>query len=160
MSQRNLDQGWCLGKRLIDIAGSFGTNGSSTPLAASVKGLGFGYAWSLAASAMALKGTPTDSPVTTTAGIVRSTTGTFVITMEDPYADINVFSTDLQVASASANWAQPGPTAAVGVSNQAPNLTVFVINSSGSLQDIAAATFSRVHFFCQFRDSTVQFGKP
>lgn len=156
MANRNLDTSYVIGKRLIDIAGSFGTNGSSSPAASSVKGLGFGYAPS--AGVMAVKGS---SPgVTTTAGVVRSTTGTYVITPEDTFQDVNVFSTDLQVASASANWAQPGPIANTAVANQAPNLTIFVINSSGSLQDVAANASSRVHFFIQFRDSTVQFQKP
>jgi len=156
MANRNLDTSYCFGKRLIDIAGSFGTNGASNPVAANVKGLGFGYAPQN--GTMAVKGS---SPgVTTTAGIVRSATGTYVITPEDPFADLNVVSCDLQVASASANWAQPGPVANLAVSNQAPNVTLFVINSSGSLQDIAANASSRVHFFMQFRDSTVQFQKP
>ena|SRR5579859_4200160 len=159
MASRNFDTGWCIGKRLIDVSGSFGTNGSSNPVAANVKGLGFGYA--PVAGAYALQTTiPVRPGITTTPGIVRSTTGTYVLTLDDSYLDVNFFSTDLQVASASANWAQPGPIANVNVANQAPNVTIFVINSAGTLQDVAAGANSRVHFFLQMRDSTVGFSKP
>lgn len=160
MASRNLDQSWCFGKRLVDIAGSFGTNGASSPAASSVKGLGFGYAPNDQTGAMQAKANSSISPMTTTPGVVHSATGTYVITAEDSYSDVNVFSCDLQVASASANWAQPGPIAATATANQAPNVTIFVINSSGTPQDIASATSSRVHFFLQMRDSTVQFAKP
>lgn len=160
MCSRNLDTGWCIGKRLIDIAGSFGTNGSSTPAATSVKGLGFGYAPSDTTGVMAAKANSTNSPITTTPGVVRSTTGTYVVTVEDTFRDLNVLSCDLQVASASANWAQPGPVASLAAATAAPNFTLFVINSSGATQDIASGASSRVHFFAQFSDSTVQFGKP
>jgi hypothetical protein len=159
MANRNFDQGWTVGKRLIEIAGSFGTNGASNPVAANVKGLGFGYA--PMAGVMALQTTiPVRPGITTTPGIVHAALGTYTITFDDAYTDLNVFSCDLQVAALSANWAQPGPTANLGVSGSAPNVQVFVINSSGTGQDIAAATFSRVHFFVQFRDSNVQFSKP
>lgn len=157
MANRNYDTSWTVGKRLIELAGSFGTNGGSNPAASSVKGLGFGYAPGAGGVMQAKASSP---GITTTAGIVRSATGTYVLTPEDSYLDVNAFSCDLQVASASANWAQPGPIANTAVANQAPNLTMFVINSSGTPQDIASGANSRVHFFIQFRDSTVQFSKP
>jgi hypothetical protein len=159
MSNRNFDTSWTIGKRLIDIAGSFGTNSASNPVAANVKGLGFGYA--PVAGVMTLQATvPVRPGITTTPGIVHSALGTYVVTLDDSYTDYTVFSCDLQVAAASANWAQPGPIANTNVSGQAPNFTIFVINSSGTGQDIAPATSSRVHFFIQMRDSSVQFSKP
>jgi hypothetical protein len=159
MANRNFDTGWTIGKRLIDITGSFGTNGASNPVAANVKGFGFGYA--PVGNVMTLQTSiPVRPGITTTPGIVRSATGTYVITLDDSYLDHQVFSCDLQVASASANWAQPGPIANMGVSGQAPNFTVIVINSSGTPQDVAANANSRVHFFIQLRDSTTQFAKP
>lgn len=159
MSNRNYDTSWTIGKRLIDISGSFGTNGASSPVAANVKGLGFGYAPT--AGAMALQATiPVRPGITTTPGIVRSTTGTYVVTPDDTYIECTSFSTDLQVASNSANWSQPGPIANMNVSGQAPNFTIFVINGSGTLQDIAANASSRVNFTIQMRDSTTGYGKP
>ena len=159
MANRNFDTSWTVGKRLIEIGGSFGTNGSAQIVAANVKGLGFGFA--PVAGAMAAQTIiPVRPGITTTPGIVWTTPGQYVITLDDSYTECNYFSADLQVAAPSANWAQPGPIANLAVSGQAPNFTVFVINSSGAGQNIAAGASSRVHFFVQLRDSSVQFSKP
>jgi len=156
MSNRRFDSSWVIGARLIEIMGSFGTNGSSNPVAANVKGLGFGYA--PIAGVMTLQ--PTARPgISGTPGITHAATGTYLVTFDDSYQDLIYAGADLMVASASANWAQPGPFSA-GVSQTASNVQFFIINSSGSGQDIAAATYSRVEFECVFRDSTFQFGKP
>jgi len=156
MAQRRFDSSWVIGAGLIEIMGSFGTNGSNNPVAANVKGMGFGYA--PIAGVMTLQSSARPG-ISGTPGVVHSATGTYVVTFDDTYADLLYAGADLMVASASANWAQPGPFSA-GVSQTASTCTFFVINSSGAGQDIAAATYSRVEFECIFRNSSVQFGRP
>lgn len=156
MSNRRFDSSWVIGARLIEIMGSFGTNGSNAPVAANVKGLGFGYA--PIAGVMTLQATARPG-ISGTPGITHTATGTYLVTFDDSYLDLIYAGADLMVASASANWAQPGPFS-VGVSQVASTTTFFVINSSGSGQDLAAATYSRLEFECVFRDSSVQFGRP
>ena len=156
MANRRFDSSWVIGARLIEIMGSFGTNGSSAPVAASVKGLGFGYA--PIAGVMTLQSSARPG-ISGTPGITHTATGTYLVTFDDSYQDLIYAGADLMVASASANWAQPGPFSS-GVSQTASTASFFVINSSGSGQDIAAATYSRIEFECVFRDSTVQFNKP
>jgi hypothetical protein len=138
MANRNLDTAWTFGKRIIEVTGSFGPNGGSNPLSSSFKGKGW-----------------RDK----TGGVVRTGTGTFVVTFDDPFLDINGLSVDLQVPSAQGNWAQPGPITNVGATS-APTVTIFTVNSSGTAVDISAAANTAVFFTVTFRDSTVGFSKP
>lgn len=158
MANRNADHPWTIGKRTFDIVGSFGTNGSSAVVAANVKGLGFGYA--PVAGVMTLQSTiPVRPGISTTPGIVFSTTGTYVVTLDDSYLDCLAFIVSLQSASGTANTVQGGPIANLGVSGQAPNFTIYTI-TSGSPANIAANASSRVNFHIQLRDSTTGFSKP
>lgn len=136
MSNRNLDTSWTLGKRIIEITGSFAVNGSSNPVTTTFKGQG----WRNTA-------------------LTRTATGTYVGTLDDTYQDCNGFSVDLQVPAAAGNWAQPGPITNLGTSSR-PTFTIFTVNSSGVATDIAAAANTAVFFTLVMRDSTVGFTKP
>lgn len=136
MANRNLDTGWTLGKRIVEITGSFAVNGASNPTAASLKGQGF------------RKVPP-----------VHTATGTYVVTLDDNWQDCNGFSVDLQVPAAAGNWAQPGPITSLGASSP-PTFTIFTVNSSGVALDISAAANTAVFFTIVLRDSTVGFSKP
>jgi hypothetical protein len=138
VANRNLDTAWTYGKRIIEITGFFACNGASNPVASSFKGKGW-----------------RDK----TGGVVHTATGTYVLTVDDPYLDVNGFSVDLQVPSAQGNWAQPGPVANLGATT-APNVTIFTVNSSGVATDLGPATNLGVFFTITFRDSTVGFSKP
>lgn len=160
MADRNFDQGYTIGKRLIEIAGSFvPLTGAGTVVASTVKGLGFGYAPNNA-GVMALQPNLVTKPWTTTPGIVRTGTGVYTITLEDRYLDCNCFSADLAVpAGGSALWAQPNePIANLGSTTAAIVATLTIVNASGTPTDAAAS--SRIHFFLQLRDSTTQRVKP
>jgi hypothetical protein len=147
MSNRNGDAGLTMGKRLWYIQGSFETNGSSNPPTATLKGFGF-----------------------TAVPPVHTATGTYLVTMDDNYQDLNAMGCDLQVTGASPNWVQPSAVQGLGVQfvGPGPNLTkptvqLITINASGVAVDIArdgVNGYSRVHFFFCFRDSTVQYAKP
>lgn len=150
MSNRNADAGLTLGKRLWYIQGCFETNGTSNPPTNTIRGSGF-----------------------TKVPPVRTGAGTFLVTLDDMYQDLNAAGTDLQVPSASANWSQIAAVAGLaapvgGVANASPQTTpvtiqIITINSAGTPTDVAidaANHNSRVHFFFCFRDSTVQFNKP
>lgn len=162
MSNRNLDQSYCVGKRLIDIMGSFvPLTGAGTVVASTIKGLGFGYAPN-SSGVMVLRGlTGGNNPVPkSTPGVVRTGTGVYTITFEDVYADCIDAGCDLAVpAGGSALWVQPvEPVTNLNTAFTAPTLTMTIINSSGTPTDAAGS--SRIYFRCTFRDSTVQFFKP
>jgi hypothetical protein len=165
MANRNFDQGYCIGKRLIDIAGSFfALTGGGTVAASSVKGLGFGYAPT--AGVMTKQAAPVRPGITSTPGIVRTSTGLYTITLDDSYRDINILSCDLGAPSTgSALWTQPvEPWTNTGVlgaaAGVAPSVQVLIINASGSPSDPGSSNAFRVHFFVQCEDSSVQFQKP
>lgn len=134
MANRNFDFAWTLGKRIVNIEGSFDTNGASNPVAP--KGQGFRKV-----------------------GIVHAATGQYTVTMDDPYLDLNAWGADLQVNAASPNWAQVGPVTNLGTASPVV-VTIFTINSAGTAVDVAAGANSRVAFFLTFRDSTVGQNKP
>ena len=157
MANRNLDQSWTFGKRIVEISGSFGTNAAGAIVASAVKGLGFGY--SPVNGTMTLKSAASPG-VSSTPGIVRTTNGTYTVTLEDPYQDLIVAACDLQVNAASANWAQPGPLTNTATAGVAPTITFFTINGTGNNIDVAQNTNSRVMFTLILRDSTVQYSKP
>lgn len=163
MANRNFDQGYVIGKRLIDIMGSFiALTGSGTITASSVKGLGFGFA--PVAGVMKAQTAPVRAGITSTPGIARTGTGLYGVTLDDSYRDINFVSADLGApVSGSGLWAQPVEPwtntgalgAAVGI---APTVQFLIINSSGTPTD--ASGTMRMHFAIQCEDSTVQFSKP
>jgi hypothetical protein len=161
MSTRNYDTGWCVGKRLIDISGNFvPLTGAGTVVASTVKGFGFGYA--------PVNGVMTLRPLTggnnpvpkSTPGIVRSSTGLYAITFEDPYIDIVYFGVDLAAPSTgTALWAQPvEPVTGINTAFTAPTLSVLIVNNAGTPTDAAANM--RIYFDVVFRDSTAFFQKP
>lgn len=159
MANRNFQTSWVIGERIVDIAGSFvPLTGAGTVVASTVRGLGFGYAPS--AGVMTLFGNvSTKSFLTTTPGIVRTGTGLYTVTLEDPYIEAKAVGCDLAVASASPNWAQPiEPIANLASSTAAPVISIQIINASGSAVD--ASSGGRLHFFVSLRDSTTQFQKP
>ena len=85
MANRRFDSSWVIGARLVEIMGSFGTNGSSAPVAASVKGLGFGYA--PIAGVMTLQSSARPG-ISGTPGITHTATGTYLVTFDDSYQDL------------------------------------------------------------------------
>jgi hypothetical protein len=165
MSNRNFDQGYTIGKRLIDVAGSFVplTSSTGTIVASKVKGLGFGYA--PIAGVMTLQ-TSARSGITSTPGVAHPSGGLYTLTFDDSYREINVISCDLAApSSGSALWSQPvEPWTNTGVlgaaAGIAPSIQLLTINSSGSPTDVGTPNAFRLHFFVQFEDSTVQFQKP
>lgn len=160
MANRQFQNGYVIGERIIDLVGSFvPLTGAGTVLASKVTGLGFGYAPSGNPGIMTLQPRIAQSPLTSTPGILRTGTGLYTITFEDNYLEMVGVSVDLAVAAASANWAQAlEPIANIASSTLAPTLSLQIINSSGTAVDSAANC--RLHFFIRFRDSTTRYGKP
>lgn len=161
MANKNFDQGFCIGKRLIEIAGSFiPLTGAGTVVASNVKGFGFGYAPNSAGVMTLQPNVASKSFLTTTPGIVRTGTGLYTVTLEDNYLDVNLFSADLAAPVAgSALWAQPvEPVANLGSSTAAPVFSILIVNASGTPTDAAANM--RMYFALQMRDSTTQRVKP
>ena len=166
MANRNFDTGWTIGKRLVDITGSFIplTTNTGTILATGVKGLGFGFAPVGSPGVMAKQTSPVRPGITSAPGITHPSTGLYTITLDDAYRDINFLSSDLSAAvTGSALWTQPVEpwtnTGVLGAANGiAPTVQFLIINSSGSPTDASAAM--RLNFYIQLEDSTVQFGKP
>lgn len=159
MANRNMDQSWCLGKRLIDLAGNFvPLTGAGIVLASAVRGFGFGYAPTN--GVMTLQPRLTSSPLTSTPGILRTGTGVYTITLEDAYLSVNDYGCDLAVpAGGSQLWVQPvEPVANLASSTLAPTFTMTIVNNAGTPTDAAAS--SRVYFWIELRDSNVQFAKP
>lgn len=160
MSDRNFDKAYVIGKRLIDISGTFvPLTGAGTVAASTVRGLGFGY---LPVSGTWTKRTAERSGITgSTSGITRTATGTYTVTFEEAFRDIYYQSADLASpnTSGSALWAQPVATATnLNTAATAPTITILIVNSSGSPTD--AASGQKVYFHVQFDDSTVGFNKP
>lgn len=135
MSNRSLDQPWTLGKRSIAIKGSFGTNAGTSPTVASTRGLGFRNT------------APT-----------RTGAGTYRVTFDDPYLDLNYANAHLQLPAASDDTASVGPVAGLS-GTTGPTMTIFVL-TGGVAADIAANANSRVFFEATFRDSNIGFSKP
>ena len=162
MANRRFDRDWALGERIIRIYGSFGTNGTSTPVAANVKGFGFGYAPS--AGVMVLQpNLSSKSFLTSTPGITYAATGVYSITFEDPYIDcISFICTMQQTAGNSIYDAEAADMSNLGSSTAAPTLKIQIINQTtgNAVAPPAASGPSRVNFIAVFRDSTVQFNKP
>jgi hypothetical protein len=130
MANRNFDHPWVLGKRIVQIGGSFDTNGSSSPVA--TKGLGF--------------------------TVTRTGVGTYALLTSDPYLDVNSAMAELQLPTASLNAAYVGPISGTN-STTGVTVTLYTQNVGG-LADIAANANSRVHFLLVLRDSTVGQSKP
>jgi hypothetical protein len=161
MANKNFDQGYCIGKRLIEIAGSFiPLTGAGTVVASSVRGFGFGYAPNSAGVTVLQPNATGKVQLTTTPGILRTGTGLYTLTLEDPYADCNLFSVDLAAPVAGSQlWAQPvEPIANLGSATAAPVFSILIINNAGTPTDAAANM--RMYFALQMRDSTVQKVKP
>jgi hypothetical protein len=160
MTTRNLDTGWTIGKRLVEVCGSFiPLTGAGTILATGVKGLGFGFA--PVNGTMALRAQPGNNPTPkSTPGILRTGVGLYTVIPEDTYIDCNYFGADLAAPVAgSALWAQPvEPVANLNTAQTAPTCSVLIVNNAGAPTDAAANM--RMYFCLQFRDSTVQFNKP
>lgn len=161
MANRNFDTGYVIGKRLIEISGSFvPLTGAGTIVASSVKGFGFGFAPN-SAGVMALQpNVQSKSFLTTTPGILRTGTGLYTITLEDPYLDCNYYGADLAAPVAgSALWAQPvEPVANLGSSTAALVFSLLIVNNAGTPTDAAANM--RMYFSMILRDSTAQRVKP
>lgn len=160
MANRQFQNGYVIGERIVDLVGSFvPLTGAGTVAASTVRGLGFGYAPSGSPGVMALQPRIAQSALTNTPGIVRTGTGLYTVTFEDAFLEAVGVSADLQVAAASPNWVQVlGEVANQGSSTLAPVLSLQIINASGVAVDAAAS--GRVHFFIRFRDSTTRYGKP
>jgi hypothetical protein len=159
MSNRNFDMSYVVGKRLIDIEGSFvPLTGAGIVNAATVKGFGFGYAFINGVMTLQTSARP---GINGTPGIVRTGVGTYTITLDDSYADFNIFDANLMLPNASGSqlWAQCVATATnIGVSGQCPVFTLVIVNNSGTPTEAPAGC--RLAFLIQLRDSTVQQGKP
>src|SRR5437660_10084646 len=86
MSNRNADKArLILGKRIWEFDGSFqALAGAGTVDASKVRGFGFGYVPQNGVVALKSAASP---GVNSTPGIVRTGTGTYTITFEDPYID-------------------------------------------------------------------------
>jgi hypothetical protein len=160
MSTRNNDTGWCIGKRLVEVCGSFiPLTGAGTILATGVKGLGFGFA--PVNGVMALRAQPQNNPTPkSTPGILRTGTGLYTLIPEDTYIDCNYFGVDLAVPVAgSALWGQPvEPIINLNTAQTAPTHSILIVNNAGTPTDAAASM--RMYFELQYRDSTVQYNKP
>lgn len=160
MANRQFQTGYCLGERLIELAGSFvPLTGAGTVVAANVRGFGFGYAPN-SAGVMVLQPRIAQSPLTSTPGILRTGVGLYTITLEDAYLGCNLFSVDLAAPVAGSQlWAQPvEPVANLGSSTLAPVFSVLIINNAGAPTDAVANM--RLYLALQMRDSTTRFAKP
>jgi len=160
MSNRNHDKlHGLIGPGKIIVDGSFvPLTGAGTVDATKVTGLGFGYA--PVKGVMALITPPQNNPIPlSTPGIVRTGTGLYTITFEDPYLEVVSFRCDLAVAAAgSALRAVPvEPITGTSTANTAPTITIVILN--GATPTDAAAS-QRVHFHAVFRDSTTRYQKP
>jgi len=80
--------------RLIEIMGSFGTNGSNAPVAANVKGMDSGMP---IAGVMTLQATRRPG-ISGTPGITHTATGTYIVTFDDSYLDL--------IYAARISWSQ------------------------------------------------------
>ena len=159
MANRNFDVAWSIGKRLIDIIGSFvPLTGAGTIVASSVKGLGFGYA--PVAGVMALQTTGRPGITSGPGGILRTGVGMYTIQADDSYQDLNFFDCTLAAANTSGTglWAQPVNNATGFTPGVGPTVTMLIVNSSGTPTEATAG--QRVYFDLQLRDSTTQFNKP
>jgi hypothetical protein len=158
MANRNFDASYCIGKRLVDISGSFvPLTGAGTVVASTVKGQGFGYAPVNGVMTLQAAARP---GITSTPGIIRVSTGLYTITLDDSYLDIQEFCGDLAVPNTgSGTWIQPvEPVSQLATAGKAPVLSILLVNSSGTPTDAPAS--SRVYFYACMRDSSVQFQKP
>lgn len=135
MSNRSLDRGWTIGKRIISVRGSFATNGNATPTVAGTRGQGFRKT-----------------------AVTRTGVGTYVVTFDDPYLDLDDANAHLQLPAAADNTASVGPVASLSATT-GPTMTIFTL-TAGAAADIAANANSRVFFNATFRDSNVGQGKP
>lgn len=143
----------------VHIYGSFALlAGAGTVDATSVKGLGFGYA---TGSSGVVVAKPSSPGVTSTAGIVRTGTGLYTITLEDPYPDVIMYDATLIYPSGGTYTnrvvALTVPTN-LGNGQVAPTFSLQVINSGGSGVD-PGATY-RVGFHLWLRNSSSVGFKP
>lgn len=162
MANRRFDRPYTIGVRRIWIAGSFATNGSSNPVAANVRGLGFGYA--PVNGAMAAY-TTSRGTLTSSAGIVHTATGKYTMTLDDSYQDFDSIQATMQANSdpSGSHFYQTGTgtTANFDSATSAPTIVFYVYDVVAlALVDLAAATNNRVHFAMQLRDSTERYGTP
>lgn len=159
MSNRNADKArLVLGKRIWEIEGSFiALAGAGTVNAALVKGFGFGY--TPVNGVMTLKPNASQG-VSSIPGIVRTGTGLYTITLEDPYLDYITCEAWLMVPGGTSNDAaiETNPTN-LGVSGLAPTFTLVTMNGSTGTATDLGTTFV-VCFRLVLRDSTVQYNKP
>jgi hypothetical protein len=126
MSLRTLHHQMARLRTGVMISGSFAPNGTSQPVAASNKGIG----WSVS----------------------RTGVGTFVVTLDDSYNEIVEAQATLQLSAPAAQGAQLGPiTAPAGATRGA--VTIVTANTStGAAADVAANAANRVHFQILCRD--------
>jgi hypothetical protein len=160
MANKNFDQSFCIGKRLVEITGSFvPLTGAGTIVASTVRGFGFGYAPN-SAGVMTLQPPIPSKAAFGTPGILRTGVGLYTLTTEDVYIGCNLFSADLAAPVAgSALWAEPvEPIANLGSSTANPVFSILIVNNAGTPTDAVANM--RLYFALIMRDSTTQFYKP
>src|SRR5438309_1378432 len=126
MANRNFDHLQVLGKGIKEIAGSFAPNGTSSLDQTQVKGRGF--------------------------SVLRTGVGTFTVTLQDKYVDLQSAHTDLALHAAGPNWAQFGDIDVVS----AKTVVIRTVDGSGAAVDVAAQAFNRVHFTLKLRNSSVK----
>lgn len=160
MSDKNMDRPWVVGKRQIELRGSFKVlSGAGTIDATKVTGLGFGFA--PVNGVMALRAQPQNNPTPlSTPGILRTNTGLYTITFENPYLELVSFHPHLATAAGGVNlFAQAiEPVTGTNTAQTGPTITVQLVNGSGAATE--GATTQRLHFVAVFRDSTWSYQKP
>lgn len=160
MSNRNADKATLiLGKRIWEIEGSFvcPVAGANPIVPATVKGLGFGYAFQ--GRAMALKPTGQgQSGITSTPGILRTGAGVFTVTLEDPYIECITALAWLS-GPAGVNDAVVTTQANLNTVQVAPTFTIATYNGTTGTPADLGVTYT-VNFRFKFRDSTANYGTP
>jgi hypothetical protein len=160
MADKNLDVPKVIGKRLIKIVGSFqALAGAGTVIASQVRGLGFGYA--PVNGVMALRAQPGNNPTPlTTPGILRTGTGLYTVTLENPYLECVKFMCNLGIPAAGVNlYAVPvEPTTGFATAQTGPTVTILLQTATGTPTD--GANTERVYFSLSVRDSTTGYQKP
>jgi hypothetical protein len=124
MANRNLTNPQALNRGEVSICGSFAPNGSSALVAASQLGIGF--------------------------TVARTSAGLFTITLQDSWVSLLSATVTVQLATAADIQLQVGTTDVV----TAKTIQVRAVDSTGTVQDIAANANNRIHVNLRLKNST------
>lgn len=123
-ANRTFDVVKTFGKNRVVISGSFETNGSSNPPAATIYGKGF--------------------------SVVRTSTGLYTLTVNDAYGQLDCIHATLQLATAADQFCSAG---AVSLTNKTAVITTWDISGTGvaDIANDAVTHMNRVNFILVYR---------